>query len=208
MSLSHISVLLLQPLSIKKSSTGTAQRLISILFKLHITTHIWFRKYPINQTHQKKKIHRSKYIIPRRICTKYIYTKVPQCLFPRWSWDPPPPLPQASVYPPPPRNQRGGHSPAGDGRGGGGPNSDDWRKSLALCLPCVPVTLSVHHTWTPCCLYRSGCCSTSQTLDKNNMGCFVIRCPSAWICNTREETWGKMYRNFVYIFQARDHCKF
>jgi hypothetical protein len=35
--------------------------------------------------------------------------------------------------PPPPRNQREGQrSPAG--KGIGGPNSDDWRRSLALCL--------------------------------------------------------------------------
>ncbi len=65
-----------------------------------------------------KKIHRSKYIIPRRICTKYIYTKVPQYLFPRWSWDPPPPLPQASALPPEPKGggelqTRGGESKFG-----------------------------------------------------------------------------------------------
>ncbi len=42
---------------------------------------------------------------------------------------------------PSPRNQRSGgrvHSPAGEGRGK--PNSNDWRKSLALCLLCG---------WTP-----------------------------------------------------------
>jgi hypothetical protein len=47
---------------------------------------------------------------------------------------PPPPLPQASV-PPPPRNQRGGYTDVRM-RGWGGRNSDDWRKSLALCLLC------------------------------------------------------------------------
>ncbi len=37
---------------------------------------------------------------------------------------------------PPPGNSKGGgtHCPAGEG--GGGPRSDDWRKSLALCLLC------------------------------------------------------------------------
>ncbi len=64
---------------------------------------------------------------------------------------PPTPLPQKSVSPP--RNQSGGkHSPAGEGGAGGpnstvtkasageevgGPNSEDWRKSLALCLLCA-----------------------------------------------------------------------
>ncbi len=46
-----------------------------------------------------------------------------------------PPPPQASV--PPPLNQRrgGGHTLL-QLRGRGRPNSDDWRKSLALCLLC------------------------------------------------------------------------
>jgi hypothetical protein len=33
--------------------------------------------------------------------------KVPQCLSPRWNWDPPPPLPQVSVPPPPGTKVRG-----------------------------------------------------------------------------------------------------
>ncbi len=41
----------------------------------------------------------------------------PQCLSPRPNWDSPPPLLQAIWR-------------------GGGPNSDDWRKGLALCLLC------------------------------------------------------------------------
>ena len=45
---------------------------------------------------------------------------------------PPTPLPQASV---PSRNQRGLHSCLRV-KGWGSPHSDDWRKSLALCLPC------------------------------------------------------------------------
>jgi hypothetical protein len=48
---------------------------------------------------------------------------------------PPTPLPQASV---PSRNQRGVHtqSPACKGVGESPFRRDDWRKSLALCLPC------------------------------------------------------------------------
>jgi hypothetical protein len=46
----------------------------------------------------------------------------------------PPPLPQASVYPPSPE-PKGGHARLRVGGGGwGSSNSDDWRKSLALCL--------------------------------------------------------------------------
>ncbi len=51
----------------------------------------------------------------------------------------PPPLSRKLVCPtaPPPRNQgRGAHSPAGEGWGS--PNSDDWRKNLALCQLCGP----------------------------------------------------------------------
>ncbi len=64
-----------------------------------------------------------------------------------WSeLDPPaPPLPQASVYSL--RNQRGrgggglvAHSPAGERVWS--PNSDDWRKSLVLCLLCGIQALS------------------------------------------------------------------
>ncbi len=43
------------------------------------------------------------------------------------NWDPPPPLPQASV--PPESRLRV--------RGWGSPNLDDWGKSLSLCLLCV-----------------------------------------------------------------------
>ncbi len=63
-------------------------------------------------------------------------TRVPQCLSPRPNWDPSTPSPpiQCSNPPPPPREKRGmGHTRLRV-RGGGGPNSDDWRKSLVLCL--------------------------------------------------------------------------
>jgi hypothetical protein len=54
---------------------------------------------------------------------------------PRWNWDFPPPISPASV-PLPLRNQKvGGHTRLRV-RGWGSPNSDDWRKSLALSLLC------------------------------------------------------------------------
>jgi hypothetical protein len=50
---------------------------------------------------------------------------------PRWNWDfPIPPLSTASVPLPP--EPKGGHTRL-RARGWGSPNSDDWRKSLALC---------------------------------------------------------------------------
>jgi hypothetical protein len=65
----------------------------------------------------------------------YIY-RVPQCMSPRRNWDSPtPPQSVASDCAPPPQAKGGrAHSPAGEGWGS--PNSDDWRKSLALCLLC------------------------------------------------------------------------
>ncbi len=67
-------------------------------------------------------------------CTKYLYCipRVPQCLSPRRKWDPPPPLPQASLYPPEPKVGWGAHSTASESVCGA--NSDDWRESPALCL--------------------------------------------------------------------------
>jgi hypothetical protein len=67
--------------------------------------------------------------------TKYIHAyRVPQCLSSRPTWDLLAPLPQASVSPPEPKGEAT-HSPAGK-RGWGSPNSDDWRKILALCVLC------------------------------------------------------------------------
>ncbi len=56
---------------------------------------------------------------------------------PRPNWDPHTPSPASECVPP--EESRGGeaHSPAGERVGEGGPNPDDWRKSLALCLICA-----------------------------------------------------------------------
>ncbi len=54
-----------------------------------------------------------------------------QCLSPRPNWAPPPPLLQASV------TVRSVPLLRVRGWGGGGPDSDDLRKSLALCLLCA-----------------------------------------------------------------------
>jgi hypothetical protein len=63
----------------------------------------------------------------------FLVKHVPQCLSPRPNGTPLPPLPlpQASVSL---SGTKGGgtHSHAGKG----GPNSDDWRNSLGLCLFC------------------------------------------------------------------------
>jgi hypothetical protein len=69
---------------------------------------------------------------PCNIYLQHKVHRVPQCLSPRRNWDPPPPLPQASVSP---GNPRGEHTRLRV-RGWGSPNSEDWRKSLILCLLC------------------------------------------------------------------------
>ncbi len=56
---------------------------------------------------------------------------------PRWNWDTPNPVPL-------PQNRRGGGHTRLRVSGWGSPNSDDWRKSLALCP-----TLCPQHTLSP-----------------------------------------------------------
>jgi hypothetical protein len=57
---------------------------------------------------------------------------------PSSEWKHPQPLSRKRVCPPPLNQGWGAHLPAGGGGGGhwGSPNSDDWRKSLALYLLC------------------------------------------------------------------------
>jgi hypothetical protein len=65
--------------------------------------------------------------------TKYLYKyRVPQCMSPRWNWDSPTPSLASECSPPPGTNGSGRHTRLRL-RGWGSPNSDDWRKSLALC---------------------------------------------------------------------------
>ncbi len=59
-----------------------------------------------------------------------------ECMSPRWNWDSPTPS-LASECAPPPGTKRGGGHTRLRVRGWGSPNSDDWRKSLVLCLLCV-----------------------------------------------------------------------
>ncbi len=72
--------------------------------------------------------------------------RIPQCLSPRRNWNlgTPDPFSRKRVWPSP-QNQRGGgaHRPAGEGVGS--PISDDWRKSLAICLLCdnIPTCLQL-----------------------------------------------------------------
>ncbi len=54
---------------------------------------------------------------------------------PRRNWASPTPFPQASV--PLPLWTKGGGAQSPAGEGWGSPNSDDWRKSLPLCLLCA-----------------------------------------------------------------------
>jgi hypothetical protein len=56
---------------------------------------------------EKEDIHTTQYTVLYKAQSTYI-PRVPQCPSPRRNWDPPSPLPQASLYPPPPPNQRRG----------------------------------------------------------------------------------------------------
>ncbi len=53
--------------------------------------------------------------------------------------NPLPPLPQASVYPPPPPPPPPSLRRGERVSGWGSPSSDNWRKSLALCLLCMQI---------------------------------------------------------------------
>jgi hypothetical protein len=53
---------------------------------------------------------------------------------PRWNWDSPTSSLASECAPPPGTKGGGAYSHAGEGLGSH--NSDDWRKSLALCLLC------------------------------------------------------------------------
>ncbi len=63
--------------------------------------------------------------------------RVPQCVSPRQNWDPPPLSRKQVCPPPPPESKGGGGHTRLRVRGWGSPNSDDWRKSWALCLYSV-----------------------------------------------------------------------
>ncbi len=76
-----------------------------------------------------------------RVTQKVLISRVPQCLSPRPNWDPkvrrrdnPVPSPSSGCAPPP-EPKGGGHTRLRV-REVRGPNSDDWRKSLALLLLC------------------------------------------------------------------------
>jgi hypothetical protein len=80
------------------------------------------------------------YILSRYGSAQSTYTyRVPKCMSPLLNWDSPTPsLASECVLPPGTNGGEGGaHSPAMGGWGS--PNSDDWRKSLALCLLCAAV---------------------------------------------------------------------
>jgi hypothetical protein len=70
-----------------------------------------------------------------RAQSTYIY-RVPQCMSPRRNWDSPTPSLASECAPPPGTKEGGGHTRLLV-RGWSSPNSDDWRKGLALCLLCA-----------------------------------------------------------------------
>jgi hypothetical protein len=70
-------------------------------------------------------------LVKQGLFTKFYIYRAPQCISSRRNWDSPNPSP-ASEYAPP--DQRVGGHTCLRLRGWGSPNSDDWRKSVALCL--------------------------------------------------------------------------
>ncbi len=75
----------------------------------------------------------------------YIY-RVPQYMSPRRNWDSPTPYLASACAPPTGTKEGGGHTRLRV-RGWGSPNSDDWRKSLELCLLCVVLYILIRRTW-------------------------------------------------------------
>jgi hypothetical protein len=57
-------------------------------------------------------------------------------MFPRRNWDSPTPSLASECAPPPGTKEEGGHTRL-RASGWGSPNSNDWRKSLSLCLLCA-----------------------------------------------------------------------
>ncbi len=86
---------------------------------------------------------------------------------------------------PSPREGRGGiHSPAG--KGVGGPNSDDWRKSLALCVLCAVVSTDMYdYFWTK---VSFSLVTQPKTRPPSNIVCVSVTfsrrvCPRRWRCD-------------------------
>ncbi len=76
----------------------------------------------------------------------YIYITVSQCMSRRRNWDPPPPR----RCPPHPQTKGGGHTHLGVMEWG--PNSNDWRKGLALALCLLPSIFSVSNEHAVFCM--------------------------------------------------------
>jgi hypothetical protein len=81
----------------------------------------------------------STYISERRVHKLLIYIRAPQCMSPRRNWDSPNRSPASECALPPRTKGWGAHSPAA--KGVGSLSSDDWRKSLAICLLCGLVAI-------------------------------------------------------------------
>ncbi len=82
-----------------------------------------------------------------QIAQRTYILREPQCLFPRPNWDSPTPSPTSEYAPP--RNKKGvGGIHTRLCVGTVSPNSDDWRKSLALCLLCDRDNWMIN--WGPC----------------------------------------------------------
>jgi hypothetical protein len=81
-----------------------------------------------------------------RVYIKYVYIKSTTLYVPSSELELSQPLSRQRVCPSPQNRGGGGHTRLRV-RGWGSPNSDDWRKSLALCLLC-----GVYNGWLSACL--------------------------------------------------------
>ncbi len=77
-------------------------------------------------------------LLPTGAGERYSQTpRAPEWMSPRRNWDSPNPPPASECALPPPDQRVGGHTRLRL-KGWRSHNSDDWRKSLALCLLCEP----------------------------------------------------------------------
>ncbi len=95
---------------------------------------------------------------------KHINTESNTVSVPTLSLGPPTPSPASECVPPPPQPKEGEHTRLRV-RGWGSPNSDDWRKSLALYL-----SVGIHYT------YRSTVYMSSVTVEELYPRNFDIYC--------------------------------
>jgi hypothetical protein len=122
---------------------------------------------------------------------------------PRRNWDPPTPSPASDCAPPPRTGGGGGaHSPA-EVRGWGSPNSDDWRKILALCLLCDFMYLYVHVNFLQWARYFR-----IVFIHKLMGKCFIILLQSMFVCILHCNSFVRLFVEFNSLYPSMSHFLF